>query len=192
MTADDALWYDGEVRARPEALGRIARDARSFLERAVRELERDDAAWLLLLDELHIPPGLDDPGEATISGAYAIEVTEDRVVVGLSALLPRQLEATLAALRKAPWCVAPRLHGGVIEMQVQSLDPAILARMEKKIAAHVRAIRAHLERGSAAFVAMAAPSPLAEATAGLADALLRVEAIRVAKVERLRRAGARS
>ena len=86
-----------------------------------------------------------------------IEVTDDRVVVGLSRFLPLQLEATLAALGKAPWCVSPRLKEGAIEMQVWRLEAVRLARMENKVSAQARAIRERMERGIAAFIAIAAP-----------------------------------
>ena len=189
------IWYDGAMREHREALGRIERDALAFLERAAADFERDDAPWLLLLDDLAVPFGLDDPADydyATIPHAYSIEVTADLVLVRLSDRLPRQLEATFAALGKKPWCLAPRLQKGSIEMRVQGLDPAVVVRLEKRFVSQARAARALLDRGVATLVSLAAPSTLPRVTEALEDAARKVAAIAAAKVERVRSAGDRS
>jgi hypothetical protein len=49
---DAPIGYDGATRDRHEAVERIERDALSFLGQAVRDFERDDSAWRLLLDDL--------------------------------------------------------------------------------------------------------------------------------------------
>ena len=188
---DGPIWYDGAKRARVEALERIERDALAFLEKSVGDFERDDAAWLLLLDGLDIPVDLDEPMERTISYSYWISVTADEIAVSLSTFLPRKLEATFAALGKQPWCFAPRLQKGYIEMQVRGLDPANVARIEKRLSGQARAVRHLLRRGVATLLSIAAPSPLPRVTDALDDAVRRVEAIAYAKVGRLKRAGDR-
>ena len=119
-------------------------------------------------------------------------MTADLVIVRLSDRLPRQLDATFAALGKKPWCLAPRLQKGSIEMRVRGLAPAVVARLEKRFVSQARAARALLERGVATLISLAAPSTLPRVTAALEDAARRVEAIAVAKVERVRSAGDRS
>lgn len=189
---DGPIWYDGATRARHDAVERIERDALGFLAQAVRDFERDDSAWRLLLDDLDIPVGLDDPadyGYATISHAFSINVTADLVVLGLCDLLPRQLAATFSALTKQPWCVAPRLHEGSIEMQVRRLGPAKAVRIEKELSLRARAVHDRMQRGIAKLISLVAPSPLPRVTDALDDARRTVEAISAAKIERLRCSG---
>lgn len=190
MTERDApIWYDGATRGRQEAIDRIERDALAFLARAVSDFEANDSAWLLLLEGLDVPRDLDEPEEGTFSRAYSIRVSDDRVIVYLSDRLPRQLQATFTALAKQPWCFAPQLRKGAIEMQVRKLDPTHQARIESYISLEARAVCDAMRRGIAALVSIAAPSPLPRVASALDGALQKVEAVSTAKIERRRSSG---
>jgi hypothetical protein len=182
---DALIWYDGAMRDRREAVERIERDALSFLAQAGADFERDDTAWLRLLDDLTIPIGLDAEDYGTFARGYFITVTADHVVINLDPRLPRTLDATFAALVAKRWCFAPRLSEGSIEMQVRGLDRAIAVQIEEDICRQARAVSDGMQRSIAKLVAIAAPDLPPRVSSALDDAIRRVEAVRSAKIERL-------
>jgi hypothetical protein len=183
---DASIWYDGATRERREAVERIERDALAFLAEALRAFEADDSAWLHLLDDLQVPSDLDEVDDATFARGYSVRVGTDRLVLRLSERLPRQLEATHAALTRQPWCVDSQLHKGAIDLQVRALDRGVALRIEARLLSQARAVADGMKRSVAKLVAIAAPDPLPRVTAALDDATRRVDAIEAAKLDRLR------
>ncbi|MEZ4223071.1 MAG: hypothetical protein R3B13_19160 [Polyangiaceae bacterium] len=189
----EAVWYDGALRERSDAVARMERDAIAFLRRAIAEFEADDSAWLLLIEALAIPDALDDPAEygyATISHDFHVEVGDGRVALRLAPQLRRRLEATFAALTKQSWSVDARLHPGAIDTQVRGLAPQDVLRLEKRVTAQRAAVAANLARGVAQLASLASPSPLPTASAALDEGLRQVAEIAAAKVKRIRAASA--
>ncbi len=163
---------------------RLEKDGLAFVAARVEGFDRDDSAWLLLLQDLDLSGPRDEPDDGTFARGYSVEVGPDEVVIALSPRLPRQLEATWAALAQ-PWCVAPHLRVGSVALRVHGLAPAEQTRLATALTVRAEAARAGLERDGAALRETAAPDGLPCLEAALAAALKRVDAIASQKRARL-------
>src|SRR6185295_19398029 len=103
---DDRIFYDGALRDPHKVLERIERDLYAYLRQAVSEFERDDSAWLALLEGL-VPL-------AVLARGLSIEISAEGFTLRPS--FEDGLDAAFAALSKQPWCLSPRFVERTIEM----------------------------------------------------------------------------
>jgi hypothetical protein len=164
VEAASSIFYDGAMRERAVAIERIERDGTAYLARAVADFERDDGAWLLLIEELNVPTDLDDPDLGTFA------------------------RATFDALSSRAWCSSPSLARGSVEWRVCGLDPATAERIEKSIALRARRTEDAMKRAIAQLASVVAPAELPRSSAALQLAAERVVALATAKMERVRAA----
>ena len=195
MISNEApIWYDGQSRDRAEVIALVRRDALAFLGAAVERFEAGASEWRVLVEDLYagLDPGADDESTgATMSSssweADALELTPPHHFRHLA----RAIHARIAT---RPWCLSssirsPRTQGlpDTISITVGRINPVARARMGSAVESEAEALRAKLESGVAALVAVVAPDPMLDVAAALDDALRRVTEIEAAKRARIER-----
>jgi hypothetical protein len=187
----DRIFYDGSPREAHDAIAHVERDAEIFLSNRLADFEKDDSAWQLLIDDLHVPTDLDEWTGATVAFGHSVQLVADELVVHLAHVFPLRLEAIFVAARTQPWCAGARLEKGKIIVQLARRDPALDDRIVGAIRASAQAVRASMHKGIAGLLAVIDPHGSSRITAGLDAGLRDLDVIEAAKIARVADLGSR-